>query len=110
LALARTELPDEVGRRSVDLCNAAELIRHGARPDELAAQSRSTTQRIGRSIHDAGHAGFRWWSAFFGEWHTVVLFRDRLGGAPEYGPPEPVRLDTPALIEAARWLDIAISA
>lgn len=108
LALTRTELPDDVWERGADLCDAAELARHGVGPDELAARSRGTTQRIGRSIHAAGHTGFRWWSAFFGEWHTIVLFRDRLDRPPGYGPPELLRLDTPALVETARLLDIEL--
>ena len=44
----------------------------------LAASDRRVTQGIAGRIHAAGHSGFRWWSALSGEWHTVVLFTDRI--------------------------------
>lgn len=62
----------------------------------------------GRNRFDLrGHAGLRWWSAFWGEWHTTVLFRDRIpADAITYGVPLPLGIAMPPVVEAARLLDI----
>ncbi|HEU4453701.1 MAG TPA: hypothetical protein VFR81_11610, partial [Longimicrobium sp.] len=74
-----------------------------------AARARPPSQRAAAELHAAGHAGLRWWSAFFGEWHTVVLFRERLGaGALGYGAPDRLHLAHPALTEAALALDVPL--
>jgi hypothetical protein len=64
-------------------------------------------QQIASTLHARGHAGPRWWSAFWGEWHTTALFRDRIpADAITYGAPLPVDITMPAVAEAARLLDI----
>ncbi|CAN5677840.1 hypothetical protein BH23GEM7_BH23GEM7_30470 [soil metagenome] len=108
LALVGVGLSRQLRESVVDLCDPEVLVRLGIRPDETASGDRRTTQRIAASIHTAGHAGLRWWSALLGDWHTLVLFRGRVGPALEFGSPEPLRLDHPALQEAARVLGIAI--
>ncbi len=110
LALVAAALPDPLRGSVLDLCDAAELVRLGVRPDETASRDRGATQRIGAGVHAAGHAGLRWWSAFSGDWHTLLLFRDRMGEPLAFGTPEALTLDHPALREAARELGIGITA
>ncbi|MET0399240.1 MAG: RES family NAD+ phosphorylase [Longimicrobiaceae bacterium] len=110
LALVAVALPDPLRESVVDLCDPAELVRLGVRPDETASRDRGATQRMGAGVHAAGHAGLRWWSAFSGDWHTLLLFRDRIGKPLAFGAPEPLALEHPALQEAARELGIGIAA
>lgn len=93
-----------------DLCDPVELAQRRIAPDELASRHRSVTQPIAQGLHgDPGLAGFRWWSAFWGDWHTVVLFSDRLpGDALRFDEPEPLHPDTPALVRATDALGIEI--
>ncbi|HET7321302.1 MAG TPA: RES family NAD+ phosphorylase, partial [Longimicrobiaceae bacterium] len=109
LALVSVTLDAAVRDGVADLCDPAALLGLGVRPDETASRDRRVTQRIAASVHAAGHTGLRWWSALSGDWHTVVLFRDRLDPPPAYAPPEPLTLTTPALREAARSLGIALA-
>lgn len=108
LALVSAGLSHDVRAGVVDLCDPAELVRLLVRPDELAARTRATSQRVSRTVYAAGHTGLRWWSTFFGEWHAVVLFLDRLAEPPAYGTPRPISLADPALVEATRRLDIEV--
>jgi hypothetical protein len=110
LAVVAVALPGAVRRGVLDLCDPEELVRLGVRPDETASRDRRATQRIGAAVHAAGHTGLRWWSAFSGDWHTVMLFRDRLTAPPAFETPEALTLDHPALREAARELGIAVAA
>jgi hypothetical protein len=109
LALSSTQ-PNGV-LRLVDLCDPVELARRGIAPDRLAFRDRSVTQAIARELHrEPELAGFRWWSALFGEWHTVVLFSDRLpNDALPFSEPRTLRLDsaTVALTAAALAIEIA---
>lgn len=109
LALVPVTLSPAASAGIADLCDPALLARHGIRPDDTAARARPPSQRAAAELHEAGHAGLRWWSAFFGEWHTTVLFRDRLGAdALDYGTPAPLHLAHPALAEAALALDVPL--
>jgi hypothetical protein len=92
LALVAVQVPPPVAERIVDLCDPAELVRLGLRPDDTASANRRTTQGIAAGIHASGYAGLRWWSALGGDWHMLVLFRDRLGDALAFGQPEPLTL------------------
>lgn len=107
-ALVETRLPDAVFARMADLCDPETVARLGVPPDEVAAQARETTQPIAVRLHAEGWAGFRWWSVFFGEWHNLVVFRDRLAAAPAWSAPVPVRADDPVLAGTARHLGIRI--
>lgn len=109
LALVRVSVPPNVLARTVDLCDPEVLVREGLRPDRLAARDRTSTQRIAADLHRAGHAGLRWWSALAGDWHTIVLFRDRLAEWPVHDAPERLTVDHPAVGEAAHALGISIS-
>jgi hypothetical protein len=108
LALARATLADEVFAGTADLCDPQVLARLGIAPDEIAAASRRTTQAISERLHTEGFSGLRWWSAFMGEWHTLVFFLDRLGAPPLFAPPDSLRPDHPALREAAGWLNFQL--
>lgn len=109
LSLVEMELADALGGRIADLCDPGLLARHGIAPDHTAARARAPSQRAAEAVRAAGYAGLRWWSAFCGEWHTLVLFRERAGAAEvAYGEPEPLDLGHPALREAARWLDVPL--
>ncbi len=110
LALVAVALPDVLREGVLDLCDPAELVRLGVRPDETASRDRRSTQRISTAVHEAGHSGLRWWSAFSGDWHTMLLFRDRLSTSLAFGTPEPLTLDHPATREAVRELGIAVTA
>ena len=110
LALVDVRLAAEVRNRVLDLCDPEMLVRLGVRPDETASTDRKTTQAITSRVHGAGYAGLRWWSALTGDWHTVVLFRDRLNPAPAYGTPQPLTIDHRAVAEAARTLGIRLRA
>jgi hypothetical protein len=107
LALVSVNLESTVWTEIADLCDPETLVADGIRPDSTAARIRATSQGVAATVFDAGRAGLRWWSAFFGEWHTLVLFVDRLApGALSYGTPEPLHLTTAHLTEAVRLLDI----
>lgn len=106
LALASTGPHPDVGRGVVDLCDADVLARLEINPDDIAARTRATTQRIAGKLYAVGNSGLRWWSAFFGEWHTVVLFWDRLPTPLVFREPTPLTLEEPAVREAAHQLNI----
>lgn len=109
LALVRVHLPDPVRSDIVDLCDPEVLVRIRIRPDQLASRDRHLTQRIAGEIHANDKAGLRWWSALTGDWHTVVVFRDRIRSArPRYGTPEPLTLDHAAVREATAALGIPV--
>lgn len=108
LALCSVQAPPAV--RIADLCDPSELARRSIAPDRLAFSERGVTRRIAKDLYDdASLSGFRWWSALRGEWHTVVLFSDRLQpGSLRFGRPEPLRPSTPAVATAAHALGIEL--
>ncbi|MGQ0560246.1 MAG: RES domain-containing protein [Gemmatimonadota bacterium] len=109
LALVSIVLREERRDDLVDLCTAASLVNENIAPDETAARGRAKTQGIAGRLLAAGYLGLRWWSAFFGEWHTLVLFTDRLRRADlEFGTPELLNLRHPQVLEAARAIDVAL--
>lgn len=109
LALVSVHLPDPVRSDIIDLCDPEVLVRIRIRPDQLASRDRHLTQRIAAEIHANDKAGLRWWSALTGDWHTVVVFRDRIRSArPRYGTPEPLALDHAAVREATAALGIPV--
>lgn len=109
LALVSVGLRESVLGGILDLCDPAELARLGIGPDEVAARDRATTQAIAARAFALGHTGLRWWSAFFGEWRSVVLFLDRSeAGRAVYGAPEPLELTHPALRTAAELIGVGL--
>ena len=107
LALARVTLADAVWPQIADLCDPGVLGALHITADQPPLRDRGRTQAIAAALHRDGHEGLRWWSAFWGEWHTTVLFRDRLpDDALTYGPPVVLDSSNPHVVEAARLLDI----
>jgi hypothetical protein len=109
LALVAMEVPLELREGVADLCDARVLVKLRVRPDDTASRHRATTQRIAASVYAGGHTGLRWWSAFFGDWHAVVLFRDRLAARPRFDVPEPLTPGHQALRDAAGLLGLALA-
>ena len=110
LAVVETWIPDTLYNALPDLGDPHNLIRFGIRPDDLASRDRPLTQRISRKLHDDhGLPGFRWWSAFGGQWHVAVLFMDRVDRfAITYGAPDPLHLAHPVVLAAAEELKIRV--
>lgn len=109
LALASYALDPSLEPRVLDLCDPALLARERIHPDALAARDRRVTQAIADRLHAAGHPGFRWWSAVMGEWHTVVLFTDRIPlDALTPAPPTPLTPTHPAVLTACQLLAIKL--
>lgn len=109
LALASAALPPEIRGNVADLCDPRVLARLRTRPDEAAFRQRQTTQRIAETVFASGQSGLRWWSAFFGEWHSVVIFRERLTAPLTWSAPEPLSIDDARVREAARLLGIVVA-
>jgi len=113
--LAKVEI--QVGRgagRIVDLSDPGMLTTLAIGPDQVASRLRSVTHPIARAVWDRGAPGLRWWSQFWGDWHTVVLFpkqKGRGGSGPrlEFGQPELLELSAPVVVEASRALGIQIA-
>lgn len=95
------------GARIADLCDPRELLRLDVRPDETASAERAVTQRIAGHIRATGFDGLRWWSALSGDWHSVVLFRDRIVAPLEFGSPLSLTLAEPVVLDAMRALGMS---
>ncbi len=106
-ALVPVSLASDLWPKIEDLCEPAALTELQITADLPAYRDRRFTQQIATTLHTRGHAGLRWWSAFWGEWHTTVLFRDRIpADAITCGTPLPLDIALPPVVEAARLLDI----
>ena len=92
-----------------DLCDPAVMLGTHLRPDLIASRDRATTQPIARRVWEAGHSGLRWWSSFWGDWHAVVLFNQRMEGRMDFGDPFVLDLSAPAVTEAASLLGMEIA-
>jgi hypothetical protein len=109
--LALSSIRPDGALRLADLCDPLELARRGIAPDRLAFRDRSVTQAIASELHrEPELAGFRWWSALFGEWHTVVLFSDRIADdVLPFSEPRTLGLDSPTVATTAAALAIEIA-
>ncbi len=63
---------------------------------------------MARALWDSGYAGLRWWSSFWGDWHTWVLFTSRTEGRLTFGQPGVLAVESPAVTDAARALGIEL--
>ena len=107
LALVSATLDPATWERIPDLCDPGTLARIGVTAEVPALRDRRRTQSIALDLHSQGHSGLRWWSAFWGEWHSVILFHDQLAaGALTYGQPTPLDVTSAPVMEAAALLDI----
>ncbi len=92
-----------------DLCDPATLVALRLAPDRVASRHRTVTQPIARAVWARRAAGLRWWSRFFGDWHTTVLFTARVpAGALHPAEPEALSPESPAVAEAAQLLGIEV--
>jgi hypothetical protein len=111
LAVVRVRVRASLFALLPDLGDPVSLTRLGIRPDDLSSRDRATTQAISRSLHDEhGLPGFRWWSAFRGEWHVCVLFMDRVDAEDlRYEVPDVLDLAHPVVRAAAKELRLRIT-
>jgi hypothetical protein len=94
----------------IDLCDPHALIAHACRPDALASSDRVRTQAIATHLYATGALGFRWWSALRGDWHTTVLFTNRVTPKVLHweGTAEPLTVAHPAVRSAAMTLGVEV--
>lgn len=115
LALVGVRLAVTLVRRIPDCTDPAVLAEVGIRPDALAHHDRTRTQALARRLHERGAAtgspaGFRWWSALTGAWHTTVVFTDReRRGEVRFGEPRYLQLSDPGVVRALSLLGIRVS-
>jgi hypothetical protein len=88
-----------------DLCDPRILLKHDIAPDVLASRDVTKTQRVAVALNKEGYEGLRWWSALSGDWHTIVVFEGKI----EYGAPEPLALNHPAVQDASVALGIRLT-
>jgi hypothetical protein len=91
-----------------DLCNPEALARLGLAPDRVASRHRWITQPLSRTLWTRGFGGLRWWSSFWGDWHTVVLFVARLRGRLLFGKPRMLEPDSAPVVDAVGLLGIEL--
>jgi hypothetical protein len=110
-ALVSVRLPAAVADSVPDFARGEVLAEFGVRADELCSRDRRVTQAAARRIHQHpdGVPGFFWWSALHGDWHVVLLFLDRVRMEEiEFGEPEVLTLENPAVREAAEALGLDV--
>lgn len=107
LAMVEVEVPDVITQTLADLCDPDYLAVIGTPPDLTASRHRERTHPIARAAWEGGYPGLRWWSSFWGEWHTVVLFKARVARQIRFGTPEVISTDHPAVLKAAALLGMS---
>ncbi|KAF0966620.1 RES domain-containing protein [Rhodococcus sp. T7] len=104
-ALGVFELPDDL--RILDLDDPAELVRLGLRPTQVVTRNLTVTQRWGHRIwsETEPHTGDRawqavaWWSYHRPQWSVLAGWL-----RPQLVRVEPLALDHPAIVDAAKAL------
>jgi len=110
LALVRVTLAPGVESKLLDLCDPHALEEEGIAPDRTASRHRKVTQPLARQAWDAGASGLLWWSSFWGDWHTTVLFTARTEDRIAFSDPMPLTPTDSALRGAADLLGIRVVA
>jgi hypothetical protein len=108
MALAAVTVPDRLVEQLADLCRPETLAVLEIAPDRIASRSRPTTQAIAASLWERGFSGLRWWSRYWGDWHSTVVFTRRAFNQMAFGEPELLSLVSPALREVAELFAIEI--
>lgn len=108
LAVVRVRLSDDARPGVADLCDPEVLGALDVGADQIASRHRHVTQPIARLVWEAGHSGLRWWSTFWGDWHGVILFTERIAAGLILDEPEALSLETPAVRVAARALGMTL--
>lgn len=109
LAVVEVQVDEDRAAALMDLCDPRVLVEHGFAPDRVASRERRHTQPIAASSWEVGRPGLRWWSAFWGDWHGVVLFTARLETGLRYGPSKVLSLDDADVRSAADALGMEIA-
>lgn len=110
LARVAARLPAAIAAGIVDLCDSAELMARGIRPDHLASRDRVTTQQIARDLAAERVPGFRWWSSLAGDWHATILVQAHLPpDALTFDEPVALTLDDPAVRAVCQALAIPLA-
>lgn len=104
LAAVTVEVGEADRAHLVDLCDPAALGALPTAPDTTASRLRERTQPVARAAWEGGASGLRWWSSFWGDWHTVVLFTARLAQPLRFGAPEVLTPDAEPVRRAAELL------
>lgn len=107
LGATRVHFPEPT--RLFDLCDPNVLLDLVVGADVTASRLRERTQPVARSVWDRKGQGLRWWSSFWGDWHTVVLFTDRLRDVLTFSEPTPLHLNRPSVLRAAALLGMAVA-
>lgn len=108
LAVARLTISPGTAQNLANLCDPGLLVQMRMEPDATASRLRDRTQPIAREAWEAGHHGVRWWSSFWGDWHTVVLFVARTREDLAFGTPQALTVHHPAVRQAADLLGMAL--
>lgn len=107
LALVSATLDPTKWTQIPDLCDPGTLAQIGVTADVPPLRDRRHTQSVALDLHGQGYSGLRWWSAFWGEWHSIILFADQLtASGVTYGTPTSLDVASVAVTEATALLDI----
>lgn len=106
---ALASIDDATLKGVIDLDEPRELARRALRPSVVATRNRAVTQPVALAIYEEGSPGFAWWSTLEASWINVTLFAER--AVPELRSahePEPLSLDHPEVVAAARLVGVRI--
>lgn len=104
LSLVQLHVDDETATGIMDLCDPNVLARARVAPDVVASRHRNVTQPVAGYAWESGHHGVRWWSTFWGDWHTVVLFVKRIETPLRFEDPLALSIEAPVARRTARLL------
>jgi RES domain-containing protein len=107
LGLAELELSDAV--EFINLDDPSTLRREGLRPSVVATRQRNVTQPQARKLHERhpDAIGLSWWSSYEALWVNLTLF-DRAGPLLRLHSVRRLRVDDPAVIEAAHFFELRV--
>ena len=102
LAMATYELHDDAP--IFDLDDIDQLRALGiTRPSRVVTPDRTATQAWARQIFESErYAGVRWWSHFNADWTALAIWN--LDVLRVRDAPQPLRIDAPAVVDAARTI------
>ncbi|MET4144337.1 RES domain-containing protein [Arthrobacter sp. UYCo732] len=92
----------------LDLDDPSVLQEWALRPSSVVSRDRPSTQQWARSMFETGdYAGVSWWSFYEPRWASFGLWD--VSGLTVDGPPEPLTLGHPAVLEASTMIRRSIS-
>jgi hypothetical protein len=104
LALVEVHVDDDTAAELLDLCDPDVIARERIAPDIVASRHRHFTQPLAAAAWEREYGGLRWWSTFWGDWHTVVLFEGRLRSPLRFATPVALSTDHPVAESTAAFL------